>query len=305
METLHLWLKEISAFVWGVPLIVLLGGTGIFLTIRLRFLQVTFLARGFRLAFGSRGSPSDPSTPGDISRFQALMTTSAATIGTGNIVGVSTALAAGGPGALFWMWIIAVLGMATKYAEAVLAVKFRSIDNAGNALGGPMLYLERGVGKKWLAVAFSLFGAAAAFGIGNTVQANAVAENVRQLTGITPWITGPSSPPSPPSSSSAASRASAAPPASSSPSWRSSTSQDAFVSSPALPAKSPPPSPKSSAVLSPAPPPPEDSPAPESSSPSGWASPAASSRTSPASAVPPSPPPPQKPRSRANRASSR
>ncbi len=179
-------LARMSAFVWGLPLLILLGGTGIFLTWRLRLIQATCLGRGFRLAFLERGS----NAAGDISRFQALMTTSAATIGTGNIVGVSTAIAIGGPGALFWMWLIAFIGMATKYTEAVLAVKFRTTDGAGEMIGGPMIYLERGLGSKSLAGSFALFGAVAAFGIGNMVQANAVAENVRQLCGVAPPLTG-------------------------------------------------------------------------------------------------------------------
>ncbi len=186
MENLNQALKAISTIVWGVPLLILLGGTGLYLTIRLRLLQLVRLKAGFQLAFSQRGSKAE----GDISRFQALMTTSAATIGTGNIVGVSTAIAIGGPGALFWMWLIAFIGMATKYAEAVLAVKFRIKDVEGEMIGGPMIYLERGLGKKWLAICFATFGAVAAFGIGNMVQANAVAENVHGLAGIDQRLTG-------------------------------------------------------------------------------------------------------------------
>ena len=186
MDALNDQLKLISGFVWGVPLLMLLGGTGVYLSIRLRFLQLRMLGEGFRLAFLQRGSRGS----GDISRFQALMTTSAATIGTGNIVGVSTAIAIGGPGALFWMWLIAVVGMATKYAEAVLAVTYRVRSPRGEMLGGPMLYLERGLNRKWLAVTFAAFGAFAGFGIGNMVQANAVATNLESLAAVDPRLTG-------------------------------------------------------------------------------------------------------------------
>jgi AGCS family alanine or glycine:cation symporter len=137
-----------------------------------------------RFAFGKKGRASE--REGDVSPFQALMTALAATIGTGNIVGVATAISIGGPGALFWMWVIAVLGMATKYSEALLAVKFRIKDARGRMNGGPMYYIERGMGRKWkwLAVAFAVFGSIAAFGIGNMVQANAVAGNVVALMGV-------------------------------------------------------------------------------------------------------------------------
>jgi AGCS family alanine or glycine:cation symporter len=127
---------------------------------------------------------------GDISHFQALMVALAATIGTGNIIGVATAISIGGPGALFWMWVTAALGMATKYAEGVLAVKYRVVDENGEMAGGPMYYLERGLGQKWLGVLFALFGSIAAFGIGNTVQANAVAGNLKETFNISPLATG-------------------------------------------------------------------------------------------------------------------
>ena len=186
METLNQLLTRISAFVWDVPLLVLLGGTGIYLTARLRLLQLLRLGEGFRLALSQRGAGAE----GDISRFQALMTTSAATIGTGNIVGVSTAIATGGPGALFWMWLVALVGMATKYAEAVLAVTYRYAGSDGGMIGGPMVYLERGLKSKWLAVSFAASGGLAAFGIGNMIQANAVAENIERLGGVDPRLTG-------------------------------------------------------------------------------------------------------------------
>jgi AGCS family alanine or glycine:cation symporter len=190
MDTLNELVGKTVSFIWGVPLLVLLAGTGIFLTIRLRGLQARHLGTAIRLAFFERSPSQDSGTKGDISRFQALMTALSATIGTGNIVGVATAVSLGGPGALFWMGAIAVFGMATKYAEAVLAVKFRVTNEHGKISGGPMYYIERGLGIKWLAVLFAAFGAIAAFGIGNTVQANAVATNVEKLLNVPPLVTG-------------------------------------------------------------------------------------------------------------------
>jgi alanine or glycine:cation symporter, AGCS family len=180
-------LGEISTFVWGPPLLVLLVGTGIILTFRLSFLQFSQLSYALKLAFSKN---QDRSSAGDISHFQSLMTALAATIGTGNIAGVATAVVAGGPGAVFWMWITAIVGMATKYAEAILAVKYRIVNERGEMAGGPMYYIERGLGWKWLAVLFALFGAIAAFGIGSTVQSNSVAASVQSSFGIDPWITG-------------------------------------------------------------------------------------------------------------------
>lgn len=181
-------ISVINSFVWGPWMLALLVGTGIFLSLRLRFLQFPSLPYAIKLAF----SPvqQDRRSPGDISHFQALMTALAATIGTGNIVGVATAVVLGGPGAVFWMWITAFVGMATKYSEAVLAVKYRVSDEKGEMVGGPMYYIERGMGCRWLAWLFSLFGAVAAFGIGNMVQANAVAGNVHNTFGVPTWITG-------------------------------------------------------------------------------------------------------------------
>jgi AGCS family alanine or glycine:cation symporter len=179
-------LGEISGFVWGLPLILLLVGTGIFLTIRLRGLQITQLGRALRIAF----SRADTRAAGDISHFKALMTALAATVGIGNIAGVATAIAAGGPGAVFWMWMTAFFGMATKYSEAILAVKYRVVDENGNMSGGPMYYLERGLGLKWLGVLFALFGSLAAFGIGNMAQANTVAHALESSFGFRPEATG-------------------------------------------------------------------------------------------------------------------
>jgi AGCS family alanine or glycine:cation symporter len=185
-EQLAVLLGDISSFVWGPPLIILLVGTGVFLTLRLRGLQITQLGRALRIAF----SRADTGAAGDISHFRALMTALAATVGIGNIAGVATAIAAGGPGAVFWMWMTALFGMATKYSEAILAVKYRVVDEHGDMSGGPMYYLERGLGQKWLGVLFALFGAIAAFGIGNMAQANTVAHVLDSTFGIRPESTG-------------------------------------------------------------------------------------------------------------------
>ncbi|OEH91415.1 alanine/glycine:cation symporter family protein [Bacillus solimangrovi] len=173
--------------VWGVPLLVLLVGTGIYLTIRLTFLQFSALPYALKLAFSKN---QDDKSKGDISHYESLMTALAATIGTGNIAGVATAVFMGGPGAVLWMWVSALFGMATKYAEAILAVKYRVEDENGEMSGGPMYYLERGLGQKWLGVMFALFGAIAAFGIGNMVQSNSVADVVESTFSIPVWATG-------------------------------------------------------------------------------------------------------------------
>jgi AGCS family alanine or glycine:cation symporter len=181
------FISSVNSFVWGPWMLFFLVGTGIFLTIRLGFWQFQSLGYGLKLAFSKK---QDDDSTGDISHFQALMTALAATIGTGNIVGVATAVILGGPGAVFWMWITAIFGMATKYGEAVLAVKYRTIDENGNMAGGPMYYIEKGLGWKWLALIFALFGAVAAFGIGNLVQTNSVAGVVYSTFGVSPYITG-------------------------------------------------------------------------------------------------------------------
>lgn len=180
-------ISTISGWVWGPPLLILIVGTGIYLTIRIGLLQVRLLPYSLKLAFTKN---QDKKSQGDISHFQALMTALAATVGTGNIVGVATAVIMGGPGAVFWMWLAAFFGMATKYAEAILAVKYRVSDKNGEMAGGPMYYLERGLKQKWLGVLFALFGAIAAFGIGNMVQSNAVSGVVEDTFNISPWITG-------------------------------------------------------------------------------------------------------------------
>ena len=181
-------LTDIRNFIWGTPLLVLLVGTGIFLTIRLKGLQFRGLIYSLYLAFIQR--KEDDKEAGDISHFQALMTALAATVGTGNIAGVATAIVAGGPGALFWMWITGLFGMATKYAEAVLAIKYREKDEFGTMSGGPMYYISKGLGIKWLGVLFAIFAAIAAFGIGNMVQSNSVAEAVKTSLNIPHYITG-------------------------------------------------------------------------------------------------------------------
>jgi AGCS family alanine or glycine:cation symporter len=186
MNELNDYFATLSGYVWGVPLLILLVGTGALLTFRLRCLQVRMLPHALYETFVRPKSNEQ----GDISHFQALMVALAATIGTGNIIGVATAISIGGPGALFWMWITAAVGMATKYAEGVLAVKYRIVDENGEMAGGPMYYLERGLGQKWLGVMFALFGSIAAFGIGNTVQANAVAGNLKETFNIDPLATG-------------------------------------------------------------------------------------------------------------------
>jgi AGCS family alanine or glycine:cation symporter len=182
------FLTQVRDYIWGLPLIILLVGTGVFLTIRLKGLQIRGLFYSLNLAFVKR--KEDDQEKGDISHFQALMTALAATVGTGNIVGVAIAIVAGGPGALFWMWITGIFGMATKYSEAVLAIKYREVDEFGTMSGGPMYYLTKGLKAKWLGVLFSVFAFLAAFGIGNMVQSNSVADSVKTSLGLPLWVTG-------------------------------------------------------------------------------------------------------------------
>lgn len=187
MKGLEDFISKASDLVWGPAMLILLVGTGIFLSLRLGFMQFSSLPYALKLAFTRH---QDKKSSGDISHFQSLMTALAATIGTGNIAGVSTAVIAGGPGAVFWMWVTAIFGMATKYGEAILSVKFRVKNSKGEMSGGPMYYIERGLGWKWLAVLFAIFGAIASFGIGNMVQSNSVAEALKGTFGVNPWITG-------------------------------------------------------------------------------------------------------------------
>lgn len=183
---LHI-LNMVSGFVWGWPLMILLIGTGTWFTIRLRGLQFRLLPHALWLAFIKR---REKTGEGDISHFQALMTAMAATVGTGNIVGVATAIALGGPGAVFWLWLTGLVGMVTKYAEALLAVKYRTINDKGKMAGGPMYYIEQGLGKKWLAIVFACMTVIASFGIGNLTQANAVADGLHAIFGVNPRDTG-------------------------------------------------------------------------------------------------------------------
>ncbi len=177
----------LGSYIWGPFMLALLAGTGLYFTLRLGFLQVRLLPCALGLAFSRH---QDTRSPGDITQFQALMTALAGTIGTGNIAGVATAVVAGGPGAVFWMWVTALLGMATKYAEGLLAVRYRVRDENGNMSGGPMYYIERGLGMKRLASAFALFGMVAALGTGSSVQSNSVAQAMIASFGVPAWITG-------------------------------------------------------------------------------------------------------------------
>ena len=192
MEFVSNIISYINGIVWGVPMLIMILGVGLFLTFGLKLMPILKLGTGFKLLWGGRIPDKDGSKEGEISPFNALMTSLSATIGTGNIAGVATAIFLGGPGALFWMWCTALVGMATKFAEAVLAVRFREVDENGNHTGGPMYYIKNGLSSKWtwLGTAFALFGMVAGFGIGNTVQANSVANAIETNFGVEPWITG-------------------------------------------------------------------------------------------------------------------
>ena len=188
MEALTKLVGDLNSIVWGVPMLILILGVGLYLTFGLRLLTIIKIPFGFDLLWKGR-------IPGDdkgISPFNALMTSLAATIGTGNIAGVATAIFLGGPGAVFWMWMTALVGMATKYAEAVLAVRFRETDERGKQVGGPMYYIQNGLGAnwKWLAMCFALFAGIAGFGIGNMVQANSIANALNANFSIPEWVTG-------------------------------------------------------------------------------------------------------------------
>lgn len=181
-------LNKVDAFIWGPPLLVLLVGTGILLTVKLGVVQITKLPRALKLIFSAENKGS-----GDVSSFAALCTALAATVGTGNIVGVATAIKAGGPGALFWMWIAAFFGMATKYSEGVLAIKYRTKDKNGQVSGGPMYYIVNGMGEKWrpLAIFFAISGILVALlGIGTFTQVNSITDAINNSFGIDPRITG-------------------------------------------------------------------------------------------------------------------
>jgi AGCS family alanine or glycine:cation symporter len=184
MNTFNEILTEVNSLIWGWPMIILLLGTHVYLTIILRFPQRKIFT-AIRLSV-----KRDPGATGDVSQFGSLATALAATIGTGNIVGVATAIALGGPGAVLWCWLTGVFGISTKYAEGLLAIKYRVKTESGRMLGGPMYALERGLGWKWLAVLFAVFTALASFGIGNTVQANAIATVAHETYNIAPALTG-------------------------------------------------------------------------------------------------------------------
>lgn len=184
MQQFNDFFASVSSFLWGWPMMILLLGTHIFMTIRLRCPQRK-LFTAIRLSI-----KRDKDASGDVSQFGALATALAATIGTGNIIGVATAIALGGPGAVFWCWITGVFGIATKYAEGLLAIKYRVQTPTGKMLGGPMYALEKGLGWKTMAILFAIFTMIASFGIGNTVQANAIATIANNTYGISPWIMG-------------------------------------------------------------------------------------------------------------------
>jgi AGCS family alanine or glycine:cation symporter len=190
METINSFVNALNGVVWGPPMLVLILGTGLVLMVMLKFMPLIKIPSGFRLMWQGRIKGDEVS--GEISPFQALMTTLAATVGTGNIAGVATAIFLGGPGALFWMWCTALVGMATKYAEVLLAVHYREKDARGEHVGGPMYAIKNGLGKKWvwLGGAFAVFGGLAGFGIGNMVQVNSMALALQSTFNVPLWVTG-------------------------------------------------------------------------------------------------------------------
>ncbi len=190
MGFLNNLVNSVNGLVWGPPMLVLILGTGLFLMIFLKFMPLTRIPTGFALMW--RGRTKGDEATGEISPFQALMTSLAATVGTGNIAGVATAIFLGGPGALFWMWCTALVGMATKYCEVVLAVHYREKDDRGEHVGGPMYAIKNGLGKKWiwLGTAFAIFGGLAGFGIGNMVQVNSMAHALETTFSVPLWATG-------------------------------------------------------------------------------------------------------------------
>jgi AGCS family alanine or glycine:cation symporter len=186
MEPLYKSLLQVKEMVWGIPLLALLMGTGLYLTILLKGMQFRYLFYALKQVFHKQDSHSE----GDISHFAALMTSLAGAIGTGTIVGVAMGISIGGLGSIFWMWITAFLGMATKYAESLLAVKYRNIDSRGEMAGGPMQYIEKGLGWKGVAILFALFGIFAAIGTGNMVQVNAISEAMSTMWDADAWFKG-------------------------------------------------------------------------------------------------------------------
>jgi len=190
MQAVETFVESLNAIVWGPVMLVLILGTGLYLMIGLKFMPLARLGYGFRLMW--RGRVKGDESTGEISPFQALMTCLAATVGTGNIAGVATAIFLGGPGAVFWMWCTALVGMATKYAEVVLSVKYRETGERGEHVGGPMYAIRNGLGPQWawLGALFALFGGLAGFGIGNMVQVNSMADALQVSLGIPDWVTG-------------------------------------------------------------------------------------------------------------------
>ena len=189
MEQITNFVDWLNGVVWGVPMLVLILGVGVYLTMGLRLYSIIKIPLGFAMLWSGRIPGKEK---GEISPFNALMTSLSATIGTGNIAGVATAIFLGGPGAIFWMWMTALVGMATKYAEAVCAVKYRETDERGKHVGGPMYYIKNGLGPKWqwLAVLFALFAGVAGFGIGNMVQSNSIADALQTNFAVPEWVTG-------------------------------------------------------------------------------------------------------------------
>ncbi|MGE6528323.1 alanine/glycine:cation symporter family protein [Pseudomonas sp. NPDC077382] len=190
MEFLQNLVNSVNGLVWGPPMLVLILGTGFFLMVMLKFMPLARIGTGFALIWRGRAKGDDET--GEISPFQALMTCLAATVGTGNIAGVATAIFLGGPGALFWMWCTALVGMATKYCEVVLAVHYREKDDRGEHVGGPMYAIKNGLHKRWLWLggAFAIFGGLAGFGIGNMVQVNSMALALESTFAVPLWVTG-------------------------------------------------------------------------------------------------------------------
>lgn len=190
MEALTQFITAINDIVWGPPMLVAILGTGLYLQLRLKLMPITKIFAGFAMVW--RGRKAAPDAPGEITPYAALMTALAATVGTGNIAGVATAIAVGGPGAMFWMWMTALVGMATKYSEVLLAVHYRETDDHGEQIGGPMYAIKNGLGKhwRWLGAAFAIFGGLAGFGIGNMVQSNSIAGALHAAFGINHWVSG-------------------------------------------------------------------------------------------------------------------
>lgn len=186
MQSFEETLISFKTWLWGPPLLILLFGVGFYLTFVLRGLQFRYFGWGVREMLSRPAGHPD----GDITQFQSLMTALAGAIGTGSIVGVATAVAIGGVGSLFWMWVTALIGMATKYSECLLAVKYREVDSRGEMIGGPMEYIEKGLGWRWMAIFFAILGVIACLGTGNLVQVNSIVESVNIVLNIEPWIIG-------------------------------------------------------------------------------------------------------------------